>query len=63
MKLADWLDEYRSFSPDSVERTVAEPVDDWQEEDLLAASDRPRDTTPRWRERARRIGYGPPAQL
>jgi hypothetical protein len=29
MKLADWLDEYRAFSPDSVERTVAEPADDW----------------------------------
>ena len=37
MKLADWLDEYRAFSPDSVERTVAEPVDDWLEEEILAS--------------------------
>lgn len=63
MKLTDWLDEYRSFSPASVERSVAEPIDDWQEQELIASPDRPRDLTPRWRERARRVGYGPPAQL
>jgi hypothetical protein len=63
MKLADWLDEYRAFSPDSVERTVAEPADDWQEPDLIASSDRPRDSRPRWRERARHVGYGRPTQL
>ena len=63
MKLADWLDEYRAFSPDSVERTVAELADDWQEPDLVASSDRPRDARPRWRERARRVGYGRPTQL
>ena len=63
MKLAEWLDEYRAFSPDSIERTVAEPVDDWLEEEIFASPDRPHDTSPRWRERARRVGYGPPAQL
>ena len=60
MKLADWLDEYRAFEPDSVERPLAEPIDDWQEPDLIASPDRPRDLTPRWRERSRRIGYGRP---
>lgn len=58
MKLADWLDEYRSFDPAAVTRTVAEPVDDWEEEDLLAPADRLRDTSPRWLERAERVGYG-----
>jgi hypothetical protein len=56
--LAEWLDEYRSFSPESVVRPVAEPEDDWEEQDLFADPDRPRDTTPRWRERAERVGYG-----
>lgn len=58
MKLSDWLDEYRSFDPSAVERTVAEPVDDWEEPELLADPDRLRDTTPRWLTRAERVGYG-----
>ncbi|MGH2416990.1 MAG: hypothetical protein ACRDFY_01520 [Candidatus Limnocylindria bacterium] len=63
MKLADWLDEYRNFDPDEVARTVAEPIDDWQEEDLLAPADRVRDTSPRWLERAERVGYGRATQF
>jgi hypothetical protein len=59
VKLADWLDEYRNFDPGEVTRTVAEPTDDWQEdESLLAPADRVRDTTPRWLARAERVGYG-----
>lgn len=60
MKLTDWLDEYRRLQPDSVTRTVAEPEDDWEEQDLLAPADRMRDPTPRWRTRAERVGYGRP---
>ena len=57
--LAEWLDEYRNMAPDSVVREVAEPEDDWAEpESLLADPDRLRDTTPRWRLRAERVGYG-----
>ena len=63
MKLAEWLDEYRAFELESVERTVAEPVDDWTEPDLLVSEDRVPDTRPRWRERARRIGYGRPSSF
>ena len=55
--LAEWLDEYRAFSPESVVRSVAEPEDDWNEPGLFADPDRVRDTTPRWRERAERVGY------
>lgn len=58
VKLADWLDEYRNFDSAEVTRTVAEPVDDWQEEELLAPVDRLRDTRPRWLDRAQRTGYG-----
>jgi hypothetical protein len=54
------LEEYRAFDPDSVVRTVAEPVDDWEEQSLLAPPDRLHDTRPRWRDRAMRIGYGRP---
>lgn len=56
--LTEWLEEYRNLAPDSVVREVAEPEDDWEEEDLIASPDRPRDTTPRWRLRAERVGYG-----
>lgn len=62
-KLSDWLDEYRNLAPDSVVRTVAEPEDDWAEEELFAPADRLRDTTPRWRTRAERVGYGRPTTL
>ena len=55
--LAEWLDEYRAFSPQSVVRMEAEPEDDWTEPELIADPDRLRDTTPRWRERAERVGY------
>ena len=63
MKLSDWLDEYRNLAPDSVVRNVAEPEDDWAEEELFAPADRLHDTTPRWRERAERVGYGRPTTL
>jgi len=63
MKLSDWLDEYRNLAPDSVVRNVAEPEDDWAEEPLLAPADRLRDTSPRWRKRAERVGYGRPTTL
>ena len=63
MKLADWLDDYRALSPDAVQRTVAAPDDDWQEPELIASPDRPRDVSPRWRERARQVGYGRPTSL
>jgi len=63
MKLSDWLDDYRNFRPDDVVRTVAEPVDDWAEEDLFAPADRVRSTEPRWRQRAARVGYGRPTQI
>jgi hypothetical protein len=58
MKLSEWLDEYRSFEPDTIERRVADPEDDWEDPGLFAPEDRPRDTTPRWRKRAQRVGYG-----
>ena len=63
MKLSQWLDEYRRFEPTSIERPVAEPEDDWEDPGLLAPADRQRDETPRWRERAVRIGYGRPTAL
>ena len=63
MKLTEWLDEYRRLEPDSVERQVAEPEDDWEDPGLLAPADRMRDTSPRWRERAERIGYGRPTSF
>ena len=56
--LAEWLEEYRNLAPDSVVREVAEPEDDWAEPELIASRDRLRDTTPRWRVRAERVGYG-----
>lgn len=62
MKLADWLEEYRSLPVDKVTRPTAEP-DDWEEPDLLAPLDRRRDTSPRWLERAARIGHGRATQL
>lgn len=62
VKLRDWLDEYRAFDPTTVERTVAEPEDDWQEPELLAPADRLHDPTPRWRTRAERVGYGRPTR-
>jgi len=60
MKLSDWLDEYRRFEPNSIVRELAEPEDDWEDPGLLAAEDRLHDTTPRWRTRAERVGYGRP---
>jgi hypothetical protein len=63
VKLSEWLDEYRAFDPETVQRTVAEPIDDWQEQELLAADDRVRDPTPRWRRRAESVGYGPTRQF
>ena len=58
MKLTEWLDEYRHFDPAGVTRAVADPIDDWQEEELLAPADRLHDTRPRWLDRAERIGHG-----
>lgn len=63
MKLSDWLDEYRNLPTEPAERTVAEPVDDWEEPELLAPADRLRSTEPRWRERAARVGYGRATQF
>ena len=64
MKLSEWLDEYRSLPPDSITRTVAEPDDDWgDEEELFAPADRLHDATPRWRTRAERVGYGRPTSF
>ena len=63
MKLSEWLDEYRNFDPAGVERTASEPVNDWEEQELLAPADRVRDTTPRWRLRAKQVGLGRVTQL
>jgi hypothetical protein len=62
-KLSDWLNEYRNFDAAEVTRSVAEPVDDWQEEELLAPADRVRSTAPRWLARAERVGYGRATQF
>jgi hypothetical protein len=56
--LSDWLNEYRQFDAAQVTRPVADAGDDWEEQELLAPADRMRDTTPRWKERAERVGYG-----
>jgi hypothetical protein len=58
MKLSAWLDEYRSLPTEGFERPVSEQPDDWEEQDLLAPADRVKDTEPKWRERASRVGYG-----
>jgi len=58
VKLVDWLDEYRNVDATAVTRSVAEPVDCWEEEELLAPADRMHDTRPRWLDRAERIGHG-----
>jgi hypothetical protein len=63
MKLSEWLDEYRRLDPDSIVRHVAEPEDDWEDPGLYAPDDRMQDTSPRWRERAQRVGYGRPTTL
>lgn len=63
MKLSEWLDEYRNFDPTEVTRTVAEPIDDWQDEELFAPADRVHDTAPRWLARAGRVGYGRATQI
>ena len=63
MKLTEWLDEYRNFDPAGVTRTVADPIDDWQDEELFAPADRVRDTAPRWLARAERVGYGRATQI
>jgi hypothetical protein len=43
---------------EEVVRPVVDADDDWEEQDLLAPSDRVRDTSPRWLERAERVGHG-----
>ena len=63
MNLSDWLDEYRALAPDTVERGAASDDDDWQEPDLLAPTDRVRDRSPRWLDRASRIGYARATQI
>jgi hypothetical protein len=63
MKLSDWLDDYRRLDPSSIVREVAEPDDDWNDPGLLAPGDRLHDTTPRWRKRAERVGYGRPTVI
>jgi len=63
MELSAWLDEYRNFDRTEVTRKVAEPVDDWEDEELLAPADRVRDTRPRWLDRAGRVGYAPATHI
>ena len=63
MKLADWLDEYRALPTDDVTRPISAEEDDWEEPELLAPADRVRDTSPRWLERAERIGHGRATQI
>ena len=58
MKLADWLDEYRTLPAVEVTRRSGDEDDDWEEPELIASPDRVRDTTPRWLKRAERAGYG-----
>jgi hypothetical protein len=63
MKLSEWLNEYRQIDPGDFARSAAEPVDDWEEPELIASADRVPNTEPRWRERAARVGYGRPTQI
>lgn len=63
VKLSDWLDEYRDFSADDIRPAGLVIGDDWQEPELLAPADRVRDTTPRWLDRAARIGYARATQV
>lgn len=58
--LAEWIDEYRRVDPDDFTRPQVDVVDDWEEPDLLVDDDRVADPRPRWMERARSVGYGPP---
>jgi hypothetical protein len=58
VKLTDWLDEYRNLPVDQFVRRSADADDDWEEQDIIASDQRVVDTTPRWRERAQRVGYG-----
>jgi hypothetical protein len=58
VKLTDWLDEYRNLPVDQFTRRSADADDDWEEQELIASDDRVVDRTPRWRERAQRVGYG-----
>jgi hypothetical protein len=55
--LSDWLNEYREFSADDVALGVGTAPDDEDERELLAPADRVRERTPRWLDRAARIGY------
>ena len=63
MSLAEWIDGYRRFDPNRVTRPQVDAADDWEEQDLLAPEDRVRDTSPRWMERARTVGYARPTQI
>ena len=60
MTLAEWIAEYRRVDPDEIARPEVDAVDDWANEELMAPADRLRDEKPRWMERARIVGYGPP---
>lgn len=58
VKLAAWLDEYRNLPAEEVMRpTGAVDDDDWAEQALIAPADRVRNTSPRWLERAERVGH------
>jgi hypothetical protein len=63
VKLSDWLNEYREFSPDEVRPAGSTLADDWHEPELLAPADRVRDKTPRWLDRAARIGHARATQF
>ncbi len=58
--LAEWIDEYRRVDPDDFTRPQVDVDDDWEEPELIANRDRVADTRPRWMDRARSVGYGPP---
>lgn len=60
VSLAEWIAEYRRVDPENFARPQADPVDVWEEPTLVVDEDRVADTRPRWMERARSVGYGPP---
>lgn len=62
VRLADWLDEYRTLPTEGFSRPQPQP-DDWEEQDLIAPPDREPDLSPRWLRRAERVGYGRPTRL
>ena len=60
MTLAEWIDEYRRVDPADHTRPQVDTVDDWEEPELIVGDDHVADNRPRWMDRARSVGYGPP---